>query len=65
MKNVNGLQLHQQIKSIDPTIKIIFITALDILDELSSIVPGISREQIMRKPVDNKEFTDTVEKLLN
>ena len=65
MKNVNGLQLHQQIKAIDPTIKIIFITALDILDELSSIVPGISREQIMRKPVDNKEFTDTVKKLLN
>jgi DNA-binding NtrC family response regulator len=60
MKNVNGLQLHQQIKSIDPTIKIIFITALDILDELSSIVPGISKEQ-MRKPIANKEFTSTVE----
>ena len=48
MKNLNGLQLHQQIKAIDPTIKIIFITALDILDELSSIVPGISQHQIMR-----------------
>ena len=46
MKNVNGLQLHQQIKAIDLTIKIIFITALDILDELLSIVPGISKEQI-------------------
>ena len=65
MKNLNGLQLHQQIKSIDPTIKIIFITALDILDELSSIVPGISQHQIMRKPVDTKEFTSTVEKVLN
>jgi CheY-like chemotaxis protein len=65
MKNVNGLQLHQQIKAIDPTIKIIFITALDILDELLSIVPGISQHQIMRKPIDNKEFTSTVEKVLN
>ncbi|HEX7258398.1 MAG TPA: response regulator [Nitrososphaeraceae archaeon] len=65
MKNLNGLQLHQQIKAIDPTIKIIFITALDILDELSSIVPGISQDQIMRKPVDTKEFISTVEKLLN
>ena len=64
-KNLNGIQLHQQIKAIDPTIKIIFITALDILDELLSIVPGISKEQIMRKPVDNKEFTNTVSKLLN
>ena len=65
MKNLNGIQLHQQIKAIDPTIKIIFITALDILDELLSIVPGISKEQIMRKPVDKSEFTNTVKKFLN
>ena len=26
MKNLNGFQLHQQIKSIDPTIKVLFIT---------------------------------------
>src|SRR5215211_1610639 len=64
MKNLNGFQLHQQIKAIDPTIKIIFITALDILDELISIVPGISKEQIMRKPVDKKIFTNTVKNLL-
>ena len=60
MKNLNGFQLYQQIKSIDPTIKILFITALDILDEFSTIVPGISKEQIMRKPVDKKLFTNTV-----
>jgi CheY-like chemotaxis protein len=65
MKNLNGFQLHQQIKSIDPTIKILFVTALDILDELSSIVPGISQDQIMRKPVDKKLFTNTVKKLVN
>jgi two-component SAPR family response regulator len=65
MKNLNGFQLHQQIKAIDPTIKILFITALDILDELLSIIPGISKEQIMRKPVDKKEFTNTVKKMLN
>ena len=41
MKNLNGIQLYQQIKSIDPTIKILFITALDILDEFSTIIPGI------------------------
>ena len=65
MKNLNGIQLHQQIKAIDPTIKIFFITALDILDEILTIVPGISKEQIMRKPVDKKEFTYTVKQLLN
>jgi DNA-binding NtrC family response regulator len=64
MKDLNGFQLHQQIKAIDPTIKILFITALDILDELLIIVPGVSKEQIMRKPVDKKLFTNTVNKLL-
>jgi CheY-like chemotaxis protein len=65
MKNLNGIQLYQQIKAIDPTIKILFITALDILDEFSTIIPGISTKQVMRKPVDKKLFTTTVKKLLN
>ncbi len=64
MKNLNGFQLHQQIKSIDPTIKILFVTALDILDEFSTIIPGISKECIMKKPVDRKLFTSTIKKIL-
>ena len=64
MKNLNGFQLHQQIKAIDPTIKVLFITALDILDEFSTIIPGISKEYIMKKPVDRKIFTSTIQKIL-
>ena len=65
MENLNGFQLHQQIKVIDSTINIIFVTVLDILDEILTIVPGISKDQIMRKPVDEKEFTNTVNRLFN
>ena len=64
MKNLNGFQLHQQIKSIDPTIKVLFVTALDILDEFTTIIPGISKEYIMKKPVDRKIFTSTIKKIL-
>jgi PleD family two-component response regulator len=64
MKNLTGFQLHQQIKAIDPTIKVLFITALDILDEFSIIIPGISEEYIMKKPVDRKIFTSTIQKIL-
>jgi len=64
MKNLNGFQLHQQIKAIDSTIKILFVTALDIVDELSTIIPGISEEYIMKKPVDKKTFTTTIQKIL-
>jgi DNA-binding NarL/FixJ family response regulator len=54
MKDLNGFQLYQQIKAIDPTIKILFITALDILDEILTIVPGLSKDQILIKPVEEK-----------
>jgi CheY-like chemotaxis protein len=64
MKNLNGFQLHQQIKSIDPTIKVLFITALDILDEFSTIIPGIPKEYIMKKPLNKKIFTSTIQKIL-
>ena len=64
MKDLNGFQLHQQIKSIDPTIKLLFVTALDISDELLIIVPGLSKEQILKKPVERKLFTNIVKKLL-
>ena len=61
---MNGIQLYQQIKAIDSTINILFVTALDVSDEFSTIILGISEEQIMRKPVDKKEFTNTVKRLL-
>ena len=65
MKDLNGFQLQQQIKSIDPTIKILFITVLDISDEILTIIPGLSKEQILIKPVDRKVLINTVKKLLN
>ena len=46
MKDLNGFQLYQQIKAIDPTIKILFVTALDILDEFSTIVPGNQKNKL-------------------
>ena len=52
MKDLNGFQLHQKIKSIDPTIKLLFVTAFDISDELLIIVPGLSKEQILKKPME-------------
>jgi two-component SAPR family response regulator len=64
MKDLNGFQLQQQIKSIDPTIKILFITVLDISDEILTIVPGLSKEQILIKPVDRSTLISTVKKLL-
>ena len=40
------------------------MTVLDIINEILTIVPGLSKEQIMIKPVDKKLFTNTIERLL-
>ena len=63
MKDLNGFELHQQIKAIDPTIKILFITVLDISDEILTIVPGLRKEQILIKPVEKKVLLSTIKKL--
>jgi two-component system, OmpR family, response regulator ChvI len=41
MPGLNGLQLFYRIKAISPNIKIMFIPALDIAEELTSILPDI------------------------
>ncbi|MFB5600349.1 MAG: adenylate/guanylate cyclase domain-containing protein [Nitrososphaeraceae archaeon] len=64
MKKINGIQLYKQIKSLDSSIKILFVTALDILDELKSMIPGLTAEQIKKKPVEEKSFLKTINKML-
>ncbi|HJS63360.1 MAG TPA: adenylate/guanylate cyclase domain-containing protein [Nitrososphaeraceae archaeon] len=63
-KKFNGLQLYLQIKSIDPTIKFLFITALDIVDEVTSLVPGLDKSHIIRKPIEKNIFVDKIKTLL-
>ncbi|MDR4512324.1 MAG: response regulator [Nitrososphaeraceae archaeon] len=65
MKNINGIQFYRHIKSLDSSIKILFITGLDIIDELKSMVPGLSDDQIRKKPIEEKILQNTVNKLLS
>jgi len=37
---------------------------LDMLDELLSIFSGITREQILRKPIDKNLFANTIKNML-
>ena len=63
MKDLNDFQLHQLIKDIDPTVKILFITVLDISDDILTIVPGLTKEQILIKPVEKNVLLSTIKKL--
>jgi len=61
MPNLNGLQLYYRLKTKNPNIKILFVSALDAAQEMASILPGIRLDDvIIRKPVDNNQFLSKV-----
>jgi DNA-binding response OmpR family regulator len=60
MPNLNGLQLYYRLKTKNPDIKILFVSALDSAQEMISILPGISLDDVLRKPVDNNQFLSKV-----
>jgi CheY-like chemotaxis protein len=59
MPIINGIQLYHILKIFNPKIKVLFITALDAADELTSIY-DIAHEDILRKPCERQDFITTV-----
>ncbi len=60
MENINGIQLYQCMKAINPNSKILFASALDAAKELTSILPDIKSQDIIKKPVDTENFIKAV-----
>lgn len=60
MENLNGLQLYQCMKALNPSSKIIFASALDAAKELTTLLPGITSQDIIRKPVDKENFLRSI-----
>lgn len=56
----NGIQLYNIFKSADNRAKILFVTACDIVDEVLSMLPGVRRDQIIRKPVGHEKLVERV-----
>jgi CheY-like chemotaxis protein len=60
MPNLNGLQLYYRLKTKNPNIKILFVSA----QEMVSILPGTGLDDVTRKPVDNDQFLSKVKTAL-
>jgi two-component system, OmpR family, response regulator ChvI len=65
MPRINGLQLFQRIKTLSPKIKIMFISALDVAEELRSILPDIKNGDILKKPIEREYFISKINSALN
>jgi len=52
MPGLNGLQLYYRLKAINRNMKILFVSALDAVPELVSILPDVkTTNDIIKKPV--------------
>jgi CheY-like chemotaxis protein/class 3 adenylate cyclase len=65
MPKLNGLQLFYRIKAISRNTKIMFISALDIAEELTSILPDIKYDDIIKKPLKREYFVSKINSVLD
>jgi two-component system, OmpR family, response regulator ChvI len=64
MPKLNGLQLFHKMKALSPKIKIMFCSALDIAQEVASVLPDIEHEHFIRKPVEREHFINKINSAL-
>lgn len=60
MPEVSGIKLFYMFKAIDPYMKILFITALDLVGEFVEALPDINMSEIARKPLSEEQFISIV-----
>jgi len=60
MTHLNGFELYQQLKTLDPNVKILFVTALDIAQEIITLLPEVKLNQFLIKPVNPNVLINSV-----
>ena len=60
MPKLNGIQLSKILKCLDRDLHILLVTAHDIVEEVSSMLPEIQRDNIVRKPLSQDMFLNKV-----
>ena len=61
MPGLNGLQLYYRLKAINRNIKVLFVSALDAVPELISVLPDTNTvDDIIKKPVALDDFISAV-----
>jgi two-component system, OmpR family, response regulator ChvI len=60
MRHLNGFELYCRLKSLDPKVRVVFVTALDIAEEVTSILPEVRTEQFITKPIRREQLIKSV-----
>jgi hypothetical protein len=48
----------------NPDIKVLFVSALDVAEEMVSMLPNVQLEDVIGKPVDQENFVNNVKAAL-
>ena len=62
MPEMNGFQLYHKLKTINDNVKIIFATCLEIVEEISALLPEFKQEHLIQKTVERDKFIEFVKK---
>jgi DNA-binding response OmpR family regulator len=62
MSGLNGLELYKRLKTISKDVKILFVSALDVVPELVSVLTDVKKDDILRKPISTEELIKAVKK---
>lgn len=66
MPKISGFQVYQILTALKPSIKVLFISAFDYVDEVLQCLQGIGREEdFIRKPVGQEHFVNAVNRKIN
>jgi two-component system, OmpR family, response regulator ChvI len=64
MPGLNGLKMYSKIKLINPDIRVLFLSALNALEEVISIFPEIKYSEVIRKPIEPSVLLSKVESIV-
>jgi CheY-like chemotaxis protein len=64
MPGINGIKLYSKLKVMNPNVKILFVSALDAVNELLSLFPEIKESDILRKPVESQQLLDKINEVI-
>jgi two-component system, OmpR family, response regulator ChvI len=64
MPDLNGLQLYYRLTAINMAIKVLFVSGLDAIEELVSVLPSTNYNNIIRKPVEKEYFINKIRSVL-
>src|SRR6476659_762124 len=60
MRHLNGLQLYSRFKDLDPNVRIIFVTALDMADEIINVMLDVETQPLITKPKNRDALISSV-----